>query len=105
MAIPQGKKCYIWFTTLKNQYVCYLIELGKQNKVDKVHLLPACFNKELSYGSVFYGTMFLYNRRQFVTFENVFYYKGQRVTLYNYCLLYTSPSPRDLYRSRMPSSA
>ena len=23
----------------------------------------------------------------------------------NLCLLYTSPSPRDLYRSRMPSSA
>ena len=23
----------------------------------------------------------------------------------NVCLLYTSPSPRDLYRSRMPSSA
>ena len=23
----------------------------------------------------------------------------------NFCLLYTSPSPRDLYRSRMPSSA
>ena len=27
-------------------------------------------------------------------------------TLHSYaCLLYTSPSPRDLYRSRMPSSA
>ena len=27
-------------------------------------------------------------------------------TIYTYsCLLYTSPSPRDLYRSRMPSSA
>ena len=25
--------------------------------------------------------------------------------LNNLCLLYTSPSPRDLYRSRMPSSA
>ena len=24
---------------------------------------------------------------------------------YNYCLLYTSPSPRDLSTSRMPSSA
>ena len=24
---------------------------------------------------------------------------------YNYCLLYTSPSPRDRTRSRMPSSA
>ena len=25
--------------------------------------------------------------------------------LYSYCLLYTSPSPRDMRRSRMPSSA
>ena len=28
-----------------------------------------------------------------------------QVTLYNYCLLYTSPSPRDVVPSRMPSSA
>ena len=28
-----------------------------------------------------------------------------QVTLYNYCLLYTSPSPRDQRGSRMPSSA
>ena len=27
------------------------------------------------------------------------------VTLFGYCLLYTSPSPRDLSTSRMPSSA
>ena len=26
-------------------------------------------------------------------------------TVYNFCLLYTSPSPRDLSTSRMPSSA
>ena len=26
-------------------------------------------------------------------------------TVYNTCLLYTSPSPRDMRRSRMPSSA
>ena len=26
-------------------------------------------------------------------------------TMYNNCLLYTSPSPRDMRRSRMPSSA
>ena len=29
----------------------------------------------------------------------------QTENLLNVCLLYTSPSPRDLYRSRMPSSA
>ena len=28
-----------------------------------------------------------------------------QVTLYSYCLLYTSPSPRDGLLSRMPSSA
>ena len=32
------------------------------------------------------------------------YSKGQMI-LYNDCLLYTSPSPRDRTRSRMPSSA
>jgi predicted MFS family arabinose efflux permease len=30
---------------------------------------------------------------------------GINITLYNACLLYTSPSPRDRTRSRMPSSA
>ena len=30
---------------------------------------------------------------------------GDRVDLSNFCLLYTSPSPRDRQKSRMPSSA
>ena len=30
---------------------------------------------------------------------------NQKVVLYNICLLYTSPSPRDGLLSRMPSSA
>ena len=29
----------------------------------------------------------------------------ERFGMYHYCLLYTSPSPRDRTRSRMPSSA
>ena len=29
----------------------------------------------------------------------------EAIALYNNCLLYTSPSPRDLSTSRMPSSA
>ena len=33
-----------------------------------------------------------------------FRFEINRIQLPN-CLLYTSPSPRDLYRSRMPSSA
>ena len=30
---------------------------------------------------------------------------GESTTMTNLCLLYTSPSPRDTIRSRMPSSA
>ena len=33
------------------------------------------------------------------------YVNWQRITQYKDCLLYTSPSPRDRTRSRMPSSA
>ena len=32
-------------------------------------------------------------------------FRVSRATLYNTCLLYTSPSPRDISGSRMPSSA
>ena len=32
-------------------------------------------------------------------------YKNFKIENYKYCLLYTSPSPRDLSTSRMPSSA
>ena len=39
------------------------------------------------------------------SFINFHLYDPTRQTKYEYCLLYTSPSPRDRTRSRMPSSA
>ena len=79
LAIPQGKKCYVWFTTEDTHYVCYLLELGSGGIVDRTHKLPCSFSKELSYGSVYYGTMYLYNHRQFVIIEDVCFYKSQHV--------------------------
>ena len=37
--------------------------------------------------------------------DNPIFYDEGKVIGYNSCLLYTSPSPRDRTRSRMPSSA
>ena len=37
--------------------------------------------------------------------EEFYVYKNGKLTAHNYCLLYTSPSPRDRSLSRMPSSA
>ena len=48
---------------------------------------------------------------EFITFDdNIEHFEGDnpmrgRVILFSFCLLYTSPSPRDLSTSRMPSSA
>ena len=43
-----------------------------------------------------------YRYRVIVSYETVF---GEIMSEMNGCLLYTSPSPRDLSTSRMPSSA
>ena len=39
------------------------------------------------------------------TTYNSFIIKGEKLAIIDTCLLYTSPSPRDRYISRMPSSA
>ena len=48
--------------------------------------------------------------KQFTTKDNLNYHKQmhsavKRDDMYSCCLLYTSPSPRDRQKSRMPSSA
>ena len=47
------------------------------------------------------ATLFVYAAYR----EDPVFMLGQGMGLFIYCLLYTSPSPRDRTRSRMPSSA
>ena len=51
------------------------------------------------------ATMFLGARTVNVKKKNLGHIVVKSVTLQDDCLLYTSPSPRDLSTSRMPSSA
>ena len=78
-AIPLGKKCFVWFTIKDNQPICYILELDRQSKIIQGHLYPTCFQKALSYGSIFYGTFFHYNSTPFVTLEDIYVYKGRKV--------------------------
>ena len=51
---------------------------------------------------------FLYEVIEALKLDNVEVIRAKAESVkgsYNYCLLYTSPSPRDRTRSRMPSSA
>jgi len=75
LAIPEGKKYFAWFTVFKNQNVCVLMEIGKNKKIVGLRTVYCCFKDSLSYGTIFYGTLFSLDAR-FFSIENVLYYKG-----------------------------
>lgn len=76
-AIPEGKKCFVWFTKRKENSVCYLMELEKKREISKIQMVDACFDTSLSYGTIFYGTLFHYQKQSFFSIEDLFYYQGK----------------------------
>ena len=85
-AIPEGKKCFAWFTNYNNQDVCFIMDLAFNNnsyKITNIKIMNCCFSTELSYGTIFYGTQF-YKGNTFFTIENVLYYKGKNVSSFQW---------------------
>ena len=69
-------------------------------------------NKSLANGYIFYGAEGLGKKQTALQFIKEIFKQSspsenveERITNNNHCLLYTSPSPRDTDKSRMPSSA
>ena len=65
----------------------------------KIEYIPKTFTDEVIEYSEMIPEYFNENQRPFKEEKEFYFYTGQS------CLLYTSPSPRDLSTSRMPSSA
>jgi len=104
LAIPDGTKCFIWFTYFNNQNVCILFELNQSNDFDdlskkeeyqknnnihtkfkNVSFLTLSFHESLSYDSIFYGTLFnIKNQKKYIALEDIFYYKGKNVSNLQY---------------------
>ena len=87
-AIPEGKKCFAWFTTYNNQNVCFIMDLAFFNnnnnyKIIDIKIMNCCFSTELSYGTILYGTKF-YKGNLFFTIENILYYKGENVASFQW---------------------
>ena len=80
LLIPQGQKCFAWFTTFKTQNVCFLLEISENKKINKINIVTTCFHNELSYGTVFYGTLFKCKSVKYFSCEDIFYYKGTNVS-------------------------
>ena len=75
--IPIGIKVYVWFTYYKNTDLCVILHLNKYNHIIKVEETILSFDRKLSYGTIIYGTYYNYNNMNYVTCEDIFYYKGK----------------------------
>ena len=76
----------------QTQYVMELVKsLANTSEVDQVDLVTRLVNDSKIDSS--------YSK------EQEFIEPGAQIVRFQFCLLYTSPSPRDRTRSRMPSSA
>lgn len=82
LAIPEGKKCFAWFTNNKNGNVCYILELKENKQIYDIKIINCCFDSSLSYGTIFYGTLFNYLNTSFFSIEDIYIYKGVNVTNY-----------------------
>ena len=88
LVIPEGKPVFAWFTTYKENNVCFLLEMdNKRNlnttQITNVTICKTGFDDKLAYGTIFYGILFYtYNKTtrlntQCFSIEDIYQYKGR----------------------------
>jgi hypothetical protein len=78
VAIPQGIKCFAWFTVVTDKSVCLIMELTNNKQISNIKIVNSCFSEELSYGTILYGTKV--NGTLFYI-EDIFSYKGNSLSM------------------------
>ena len=79
VAIPEGIKCFAWFTHINEKSVCLIMELTTNKQISDIKVISVCFSRELSYGTILYGTVFYHANNRFFTIEDIFSYKGNDI--------------------------
>jgi hypothetical protein len=57
MAIPRGKKYYLWYTFYGDRNVCFLMELNKERRISRVSIVDTWLHPSWSLGTILYGTL------------------------------------------------
>ena len=78
-AIPDGKRCFTWFTTYKEQNVCFLLETGNNKEIINVKICNVSFHDSLSCGTVLSGTVFQYNNNNCFSIDDIHFFKGELI--------------------------
>jgi hypothetical protein len=76
VAIPEGKKCFVWFTIYNKKNMCFIIEITKIKKNIKMENITAPNEYYRGIGTIFYGTCFQHSTNEVFSIEDIFCYKG-----------------------------
>jgi hypothetical protein len=79
LAIPLGKKYYIWFTFEGRKNVCYLMEITRDKRIGNITEIATKFTDSLSFGTVLYGTLSCDDstlQNKVFIIEDIFYHHG-----------------------------
>ena len=76
LAIPEGNKGFAWFTCYNNENICFLLEIDEKNKIKNIKRILVSFIDSLALGTIFYGSLFIYNNISCFAIEDIYYYKG-----------------------------
>jgi len=84
VAIPEGKKCFAWFTFINDKPVCAIMELTDKKQIIDIKIMNTSFSPELSYGTILYGTLFYTSYNKFFSIEDIFSHKGTNTDRINW---------------------
>jgi len=84
VAIPTGKKCFVWFTTVNCKPTCLLLELSKNKQIEEIKPTNTRFSQDLApstlvEGTILYGTKFYYSGMNFFSIEDILSNKGRLI--------------------------
>ena len=80
LAVPPGKKAFLWFTFMGEDDVCLLMELGREKKVGRISVVGKDVPVKLALNTLFYGTIWIPDEskpdQRYFLIEDAFFSEG-----------------------------
>lgn len=102
LAIPEGNKGFAWFTSYKNNNLCFLLEINENKEIVDVKQLTTSFIGKMSLGTIFYGTS-IKNKSNYFCVEDIYYYAGK--SYYNYSYYSKLEKLKDIFKNEISQIA
>lgn len=80
VAIPTGKKAFLWNTFHNDKDVCYLLDVNRDKKISRATVIHNCYIHPLSHNTIVYGTIVIdeekIDAKPFFVIEDIYFYNG-----------------------------